>query len=431
MSTAALIEAFTHSVVPTYARFPLAFTRGRGARLWDAEGREYLDFGAGIAVNSLGHAHPAMVEAITRQARELIHTSNLYYTKSQVRLAERLIELLGSTSLDLARDKSLTTGGGGKCFFCNSGAEANETLFKLARKFGHDSRRHEIITTVNSFHGRTLAGIAATGQDKVKKGFEPPIEGFRHVPFNDLSAMTNAVSEKTAAILVEGIQGEGGVHAAGADYLIGLRKLCDEKNLLLFMDSVQCGMFRTGRFQSYQRILESSPQSSVLSPQFFLPDAISMAKGIAGGFPMGAVWIRQPFSDLLGAGSHGTTFGGTPLACSVALAVFDVIKHENLAENARHLGDYLHSYLSTLNSEHIREVRGLGLMIGIELHENIPSLKAEGKTAASLFTSKLHEQGLLTIPAGNQTIRLLPPLNISRSECEEAVEKLGRALEKL
>ena len=418
MSTAVLIEAFNRSVVPTYARFPIVFARGKGARLWDPEGREYLDFGGGIAVNSLGHAHPALIEAVTRQAQNLIHVSNLYYTEPQVRLAEHLVGLLDA----------------GKCFFCNSGAEANETLFKLARKFGHDSGRYEILTTLNSFHGRTLAGIAATGQEKVKKGFEPPVEGFRHVAFNDLNAAANAISEKTVAILIEGVQGEGGVYPVSPDYLIGLRKLCDEKKLLLLMDSVQCGMFRTGRFQSYQRILESSPQS-------FLPDAVSMAKGIAGGFPMGAAWIRRPYADLLGAGSHGTTFGGTPLACSVALAVFDVVQRENLADNARHLGDHLHSRLSTLNPERIREVRGLGLMIGVELREDIASLKADGKTSrlpyslpptpAGLFAARLHDQGLLTIPAGNQTIRLLPPLNISRAECDEAIEKLRKTLSNL
>ncbi len=407
MSTENLVQAYNHWIVPTYNRYPIAFVKGQGARLWDVEGKEYLDFGSGIAVSLLGHAHPVLTKAITRQAQTLIHISNLYLTEFQSSLAKRLVEQIGS----------------GKCFFCNSGAEANETLFKLARQFGHDSGRYEIITTLNSFHGRTLAGIAATGQDKVKKGFEPAVEGFCHVPFNDLQAIQNAVSEKTAAILIEGIQGESGVIPATTDYLLGLRSLCNEKNLLFMMDSVQCGMFRTGRFQSYQRILEKSWQD-----QPFLPDAISMAKGMAGGIPMGTVWIRQPYADILGPGSHGSTFGGTPLACAAAHAVLDVIEHEKLAEHARKMGDYLKSQIIHLKSPHIREVRGLGLMIGIELQPNIPSLKAEGKTPASLFVSRLHEHGLLTIPAGNQTIRLLPPLIIQQKDCDEAIEKLGKAL---
>jgi acetylornithine/N-succinyldiaminopimelate aminotransferase len=409
MSTSTLIESFQRFVVPTYARFPIALAHGKGTRVWDLEGKEYLDFGSGIAVSSLGHAHPKLIEAISRQAQSLIHTSNLYYTESQGHLAEKFVKLIGP----------------GKCFFCNSGAEANEALFKLARKFGHDSGRYEILTTLNSFHGRTLAGIAATGQDKVKKGFEPAVDGFRHVPFNDLHAMRNAVSEKTVAILIEGIQGEGGVLPASLDYLLGLRQLCNERRLLLFMDAVQCGSFRTGRFQSYQRILESSPHMS------FMPDAISMAKGIAGGIPMGAIWTASQYADVLGQGSHGTTFGGTPLACSAALSVLEVIEAEKLADNARNLGDYLQSRLKSLNSSLIREVRGLGLILGIELQHEIPSLTIEGKTPASLFVTKLHDQGLLTIPAGNHTIRFLPPLNVTRSECDEAVDKFQKALSTL
>ena len=276
-ATQSLIDRFKTSVVPTYARFPIAFSHGKGTRIWDLEGREYLDFGSGIAVTSLGHAHPAMAKAIEEQAKKLVHTSNLYHTESQVALAETFISHIGA----------------GKCFFCNSGAEANEALFKLARKFGGasnydkanitpkplakadpDTNRFEILTTLNSFHGRTLAGIAATGQEKVKKGFEPAVTGFRHVPFNDLKAMQDAVSDQTAAILIEGIQGESGIQPASPEYLLGLRELCNKRNLLLLMDSIQCGMFRTGAFQSYQRILEG-----VKNIPPFLPDAISMAKG--------------------------------------------------------------------------------------------------------------------------------------------------------
>lgn len=411
MSTASLMELFNHSIVPNYNRFPLSVARGKGARVWDLEGKEYLDFGSGIATCAIGHSHPVLSDAISHQAKNLIHISNLYYTEPQVKLAQILIRWIGP----------------GKCFFCNSGAEANETLYKLARKFGNDSGRYEILTATDSFHGRTLAGIAATGQEKVKKGFDPPVEGFRHVPFNDLAAMRQAISNKTAAILIEGIQGEIGIYPATADYLRGLRALCNERNLLLLFDSIQCGMFRTGRFQSYQRILEMSPNA----PVDFLPDGISMAKGLGGGFPIGAVWIRQPLADLLGPGSHGTTFGGTPLACAAAIAVFNVIEQENLADHARKLGDYLKSQIINLRSPHIREVRGIGFMIGIELQPHIQSLQVEGKIPSSVFISKLHHHGLLAIPSGNYTIRFLPPLNITQTEIDEAVQKLHDVLIKL
>jgi len=404
-----LIALSTQVLLPTYARFPLAFARGKGARLWDFEGKEYLDFGGGIAVTSLGHAHPKIIEAITQQAQTLTHTSNLYHTEPAVRLAQTLVKWTGP----------------GKCFFCNSGAEANEALYKLARKKGHDSKRFEIITTLQSFHGRTLAGIAATGQEKVKKGFEPAVEGFRHVPFNDLAATEKAITDKTVAILIEGIQGEIGIIPASPDYLLGLRKLCNERNLLLMMDAIQCGMFRTGRFLSYERILENSPSKD------FLPDAISMAKGMANGFPIGSIWVREPYTELLGAGSHGTTFGGTPLACSASLAAFETIRSEKLAENARIQGEYLKKQILEIHSPHVREVRGFGLMLGVELQAHIPALRVEGKNPAALFTSKLHELGLLTIPSANPVIRLLPPLNVTRAECDEAVDKLSRGLSQL
>ncbi len=409
MTSTELIQLSNQHLLGNYARFPLAFARGKGARLWDFEEREYLDFGGGIAVTSLGHAHPTITEAITRQAETLIHTSNLYHTEPAVRLAQTIVGLMGS----------------GKCFFCNSGAEANEALYKLARKWGHDSGRFEIITTHNSFHGRTLAGIAATGQEKVKKGFDPITPGFRHVPFNDLKAMEEAVSEKTAAILIEGIQGEIGIIPASPDYLLGLRKLCTERKVLLMMDTIQCGMFRTGTFQSYERILENNSNAS------FQPDAISIAKGIGNGFPIGAVWISSPYADVLGTGSHGTTYGGTPLACSTSLATFDVIQKEKLADNARVLGDYLKTQIQKINSPHVKEVRGYGLMLGIELQADIPCLKVEGKTPAAVFVSRLHEHGLLAIPSGHPVVRLLPPLNITRAECEEALEKLSTGFSKL
>src|SRR5438045_2877196 len=283
-------ELFVKNVVPSYGRFDLAFVRGSGSYLWDVSGRRFLDLGGGIAVCSLGHANSEITQALIEQSQKLVHISNLYYNEPQGRLAHAIAQRISP----------------GKVFFANSGAEANEGLYKLARKFGHDEGRFEVLTTFNSFHGRTLAGIAATGQEKVKKGFEPMVTGFRHVPYNDLQAMRDALSPATAAILIEGIQGEGGVTPATSEYLLGLRELCIERKLLLMMDEVQCGHFRTGRFQSFQRILEGVPGA-----ESFLPDAVSMAKSLGGGFPISAFWVRQPFADLLGPGTHATTYGGT------------------------------------------------------------------------------------------------------------------------
>src|SRR5208283_2671759 len=273
-------------------------------------------------------------------------------------LAEKLVNLIGP----------------GKIFFCNSGGEANEGLFKLARKFGHDEGRFEILTAENSFHGRTLAGISATGQAKIKKGFEPMTPGFRHVPFNDLAAARAAISPATVAILIEGVQGEGGVTPATPEYLLGLRALCDEKKLMLLMDGVQCGHFRTGRFQSFQRILEGVPGG-----ENFLPDGLSMAKSLGGGFPIGAFWVRAPFQDLLGPGTHASTFGGTPLACAVALKIFEVIEREKLDGQARKLGGWLLNEMERLAKNYpgvIKNARGLGFMLGLELveKEKIPAL---------------------------------------------------------
>jgi acetylornithine/N-succinyldiaminopimelate aminotransferase len=398
-------ERFQKYVVPSYSRFDLVLERGEGSYVWDINGKRYLDLGGGIAVCALGHASPDITAALIEQSRELVHVSNLYYCPSQGLLAEKLASLIGP----------------GKTFFCNSGGEANEGLFKLARKFGHDEGRFEILTAENSFHGRTLAGIAATGQAKVKKGFEPMVAGFRHIPFNDLAAARAALSPGTAAILIEGVQGEGGVSPVTADYLLGLRQLCDEKNLLLLMDEVQCGHFRTGRFQSYQRILEGVTEAG---PRF-LPDGVSMAKSLGGGFPIGAFWVRAPYANLLGAGTHGTTYGGSPLACAVALRILRVIELEGLASNARAVGEFLREELTRIWRKYpsvIRQVRGLGLMIGIELEEKIPGFASSEKPAATQFVNALHRAGALAIPAGARVIRLLPALNFRRVEAAEAAQ---------
>jgi acetylornithine/N-succinyldiaminopimelate aminotransferase len=391
-------ETFEKFVVPSYARFDLVLERGEGSYVWDVDGKRYLDLAGGIAVCSLGHAHPEITEALIDQAQKLIHVSNLYYNELQGRLAKRIVGLIAP----------------GRVFFCNSGAEANEGLFKLARKFGHDDGRYEIITTVDSFHGRTLAGIAATGQEKVKKGFDPAVEGFKQVPFNDLDAMRRAITPKTAAILIEPVQGESGITIGKPEYLIGLRRLCDEQNLLLLFDEVQAGHFRTGKFQSWQRILENEHVDLV-------PDAVSMAKSLGGGFPMGAFWVRNKFANVLSAGTHASTFGGTPLACAVALKIFEVIERDNLAGNACGTGDFLLRELQKVQQRFpkvVKVVRGLGLMIGIEFQ---PQFKAVE------IVKELHQRNLLTVPAGNSVARLLPALNLSRGEAEEGL----RIIEKL
>lgn len=428
METAALFEKY---VVPTYGRFPLSLARGEGCRVWDEAGAEYLDFGAGIAVCSIGHSHPRMVEALTRQASRLIHTSNLYLIREQALLAQRLVECVGHP---------------GKVFFCNSGAEANEALYKLARKFGNEAvppapthtvgelvaaepRRHGIVTFDGSFHGRTLAGIAATGQAKVKKGYEPMVEGFSHAPFNDMPGLLAAVSPGLAGILLEPIQGERGVHPATQDFLRSTRTLCDERSALLMFDEVQCGLGRTGDWAGWRS----------LGADDVVPDAVSWAKGIAGGFPMGAIWVRDrpidlksdgtiSLADLLGPGSHGTTFGGTPLACVVATAVLDVIEEENLLQNARDLGAFSTDSLTALGSRWIAEVRGVGLMLGIELVQEFPA--SEGRAPSLALVDRLQAAGLLVVPSGTHAIRWLPPLNVARAEIERAVDILGSVLQK-
>ena len=383
--TEEIIALFDQYVMPTYGRYPLAFVRGQGSRVWDADGKAYLDFGGGIAVNVLGHA--ALTKVLAEASAQLVHISNLYYNEPQGRLAKKLVELVGTP---------------GKVFFCNSGGEANEGLYKLARKFGNG--RYEVITFLNSFHGRTLAGISATGQDKVKQGFAPLVEGFKHVPFNDLEAVRQAIGPKTAAILLEPIQGESGIRPATPEFLRGLRRLCDDRQLLLMYDEVQCGIGRTGEFCGFKAIAPDA-----------VPDAISWAKGLAGGFPMGAIWARQPYQDVLGPGTHATTFGGTPLACSVALAVLATIEQNGLMANARTQGDYFIRELRKLPG--VKEVRGIGLMVGVELN-----------VEAKPFILKMAEHGLIGVIAGTHVVRFLPALNVTRAEVDEAVDKFRQTL---
>jgi acetylornithine/N-succinyldiaminopimelate aminotransferase len=416
-------ELFEQYVLPTYGRFDIILTRGKGSYVWDIEGRRYLDFGGGIAVCALGHAHPDVADALNEQSRKLVHVSNLYYNESQARLAKRIADLVGP----------------GRCFFCNSGAEANEGLFKLARKFGHEEGRYEIIAALDSFHGRTLAGIAATGQEKVKKGFEPMVGGFKHVPYNDLEAVRHALTPQTAAILIEPIQGESGITIASAEYLIGLRRLCDQRNLLLLFDEVQAGHFRTGRFQSWQRIIEVGAVHpnrlwAIEVNRPYLPDAVSMAKSLGGGFPIGAFWVRDKWAELLSPGTHASTFGGNPLGCAVALKILELIERDYLAENARTVGHFLKTELERLRQKYpkvVRAVRGLGLMIGIEFDSTAQAFGKADKSVAIEVVQRLHNKNLLTIPAADSVIRLLPPLNLSQSEAEEGLRAIEAAVKEL
>lgn len=407
---------FADYVLPTYARFPLCLARGQGSRVWDEVGKEYVDFGAGIAVSSLGHAHPRILETLTRQASTLTHTSNLYYTRPQGLLAERIVRLVGHP---------------GKVFFCNSGAEANEGLFKLARKFGHDGQpggRFEMLTFHDSFHGRTLAGIAATGQEKVKKGFDPVTPGFTKAHFNDLASVEAALTPRTAAILLEPIQGEIGVVPATAEFLRGLRRLCDERDLLLMFDEIQCGFGRTGDWCAWW---------SLGCPEI-VPDAIAWAKGMAAGFPMGAFWVRErdmtladgsdsTLPERLGPGSHGTTFGGTPLGCAVSLETLATIEGEGLLANSLARGRQLLASLQGAGIAAIKTVRGVGLMVGVDLDPEavaaMPGFRSHPDRAPSLrLVDCCQEAGLLLVPSGTHRVRWLPPLNVSGDDIDRGVE---------
>ncbi len=421
LSTQALVDKY---VLPTYGRFALSLASGQGSRVWDEAGKEYLDFGAGIAVCSVGHAHPRLIEAINKQARVLGHTSNLYYTRPQGLLARRLVQMVGAP---------------GRCFFCNSGGEANEALYKLARRFGNTTQpggRFEIVTFLQSFHGRTLAGLAATGQEKVRKGFEPLTPGFVQARFNDLESVVACLNERTAAILLEPIQGESGIQPATPEFLRGLRTLCDERGLLLMFDEVQCGMGRTGDWCGWR---------SLGAPEV-MPDAVSWAKGIGGGFPIGAIWASERAVTLLdgspstldalfGPGSHATTYGGNPLSCAAALATIEIIESEGLLRNAKLLGDYARQLLSGIASPLIAQVRGHGLMIGVELEADAfaktPVARDDKRAPALIVVERLQQAGLLCVPAGTHVIRWLPPLNVTGADVERAVGLFTGALKGL
>jgi predicted acetylornithine/succinylornithine family transaminase len=403
-------------VLPTYGRFPLVPVRGVGARLWDDTGKSYLDFCMGIAVCSLGHCHPRLVDAIRHQAGELLHVSNLYQIPLQAELADEI----NTHHVRIP----------GKLFFSNSGAEANDGLIKSARRFGRKrpqtdgSQRYEVVTFLQSFHGRTLGSMSATGQTKIQDGFDPLLPGFRHLPFNDIVALENAVRPETAAILLEPIQGEGGINPATPEFLRAVADLCKKHDLLLFFDEVQAGFGRCGDAMAWRMI----------APEI-IPDGISWAKGMGGGVPIGAFWLNDrtidpdgtTLSSLMGPGSHGSTYGGNPLVCAASLAVLQEIREKNLATNALVQETRIRESVSSWNLPVVTEVRGQGLLLGIGLDPTrIPT--PDGKTPALVVVDKLMERGLLAPPAGPNTLRLLPPLNVTDSEIDEALAMIHSVL---
>jgi acetylornithine/N-succinyldiaminopimelate aminotransferase len=379
-------------VMQTYGRLPVAFVRGEGTRLWDSEGKEYLDFLSGLAVTSLGHAHPEVAEAIAEQARTLLHVSNLYYNDVQPRVAERIDALLGGT---------------GRVFFCNSGAEANECAIKLARRYGqkHGGReRYHVVSAYGSFHGRTLTTLAATGQPQKQETFQPLPGGFRQVSFNDLDALGVALDERVAAVMLEPVQGEGGVNPATSEYLHAVRRLCDEREALLVMDEVQTGLGRTGRWFGFQH---SGVQ----------PDVVTMAKALGNGVPIGACWARAEVADAFAAGDHATTFGGQPLAARAALAVLEVMERENVPARAERAGVRLTGALATIDG--VAEVRGAGLLIAAEL--------APGRDAKAVAQACL-DLGLVVNAVTPTALRFAPSLLVTDDEIDEAVAIVAKAL---
>jgi acetylornithine aminotransferase len=393
MPTEELKDDAAKYLMQTYSRQPISIVRGRGAKVYDLEGREYLDFVGGIAVNVLGHSHPDLVRAIQRQAAQLIHTSNLYYTEPQVKLARLLV------------DHSFAD----RVFFCNSGAEANEAAIKLARRYGHErygAKRFEVITMKNSFHGRTLGMLTATGQDKVQKGFEPLMPGFAYAPFNDFSALESMVTEQTAAIMLEPIQAEGGVYVATRDYLKSLRELCTQKDILLIFDEIQTGIGRTGTFFAYEQLGVK-------------PDIMTLAKGLAGGVPIGACLATESAAAAFSPGAHASTFGGNPLACAAALAVCRLLLDGRVLDHGKSMGEYLAKGLTDCKDRYriVKDVRGLGLLQGMELEADARAVVADALA-----------RGVLINAATERVLRFVPPLIITQREIDKLLDLLSTLL---
>ena len=390
MNTKELIAQYEKFVIKTYTRTPVVIVKGKGLKVWDLEGNEYLDFFPGWAVSGLGHCHPLVVNAIRNYLKKIIHVPNNYYNMLQGKLAQTIVE----HSFE------------GKVFFCNSGAEANESAIKLVRAHGSPKGKYEIITMQDSFHGRTLATITATGQPKYQKGFDPLPAGFKSVPFNDIKALETAITDKTAAIMLEPIQGEGGINVAKKDYIEAIRKICDEKDLVLIFDEVQTGMGRTGKMFCFEYYGVE-------------PDVMTLAKSLGGGIPIGAMVAAKKLADVLKPGMHASTFGGSPIACSASLAVFDAIKREKLLQNTKEMGEYLVQKLTELKKKKtvIKEIRGMGLMIGMEL-------SVEGK---DIVETCFNERLFINCTQGN-VLRLMPGMIVNKKQIDRAVDILDKAI---
>jgi acetylornithine/N-succinyldiaminopimelate aminotransferase len=389
----AIMNTADKVIAKTYKRFPIVITKGKGCNLWDTEGKKYIDFVSGIAVCNLGHSHPKVSEALSKQADLLLHVSNLYYTEPQTELASLLTE---NSFAD-------------RVFFCNSGAEANEAAIKLARKYFKDkgeSERFRIVTMEKSFHGRTMATLSATGQDKIRKGFEPILEGFDYIPFNDIDALRKSIGSSTCAVLLEPIQGEGGVRCPDPDYLKAVRRLCDEKKVLLIFDEIQTGMGRTGKFFAYEHFgIE--------------PDIMTLAKALANGLPIGAMLASEEVAQAFGQGAHASTFGGTPIITAASVQVVKVLLGENLIRHCAKIGAYFKERLQDLKAKHesIVDVRGMGLLLGMKL-------KIEGDT----IVNSCIEKGFLINCIQGNILRFIPPLIIEKQEIDALIECLDELL---
>jgi predicted acetylornithine/succinylornithine family transaminase len=398
METKKLLDESSLYIMNTYKRFPIILRKGRGMKVWDTDGKEYLDFIGGVAVNILGHCHPRVVIAIQKQAQRLLHVSNFYHIGPQIRLAKLLVQHTFSD----------------KVFFCNSGAEANEAAIKLARKYAKDnigSDRFEIITAENSFHGRTLATLTATGQEKFQKGFEPLVPGFKHVPFNDIDALHEAITNDTCAIMLEPIQGEGGVKIPHPDYLKEVRKICDENNLLLILDEVQTGMGRTGKFFAYEHF-------------GITPDIMTIAKGLGGGVPIGAMLATEKVASAFQPGTHASTFGGNPLVCAASIATIETLLEDGfMLDQCNRMSEYLKEGLGNLKEKFpslIWDIRGLGLLLGMELTRDCePIVKA------------CLEMGVLINCTAGNVLRFMPPLIVQKKDIDHLVDILEKVFERL
>jgi predicted acetylornithine/succinylornithine family transaminase len=398
METSGIITEEARYIVPTYTRPEIIFTHGQGAYLYDTDGKRYLDFAAGIAVTALGHGDEEWVRAISEQAGKLAHVSNLYHTAPHVGLARRLVE---NSFAD-------------RVFFCNSGSEANEAALKFARKYARvqkagqgDFAKTKVVAFSNSFHGRTMGALAVTHKAKYREPFEPLVPGATFAPFNDLASAAQIIDAETCAVIVEPVQGEGGVHPAEPEFLVGLRTLCDENQALLIFDEVQCGLGRSGHLWAHQGYGVE-------------PDIMTLAKPLAGGLPIGATLVTEPVAQVMGVGDHGSTFAAGPLVCSAANVVFDRVNRPNFLGSVRTNGEYLMAFLGALDSEKVVAVRGVGLLIGVEFT----------KPVAPLITAA-RERGLLVIKAGENVLRLCPPLIVTPEQIEAAAAILSECLSEL